>query len=82
MDVHDVGDYKIDGEWRIYEPGMVVTIEPGIYISKHNMRVDEKWRGIGVRIEDDIMITKSGNKNLTSSVPKSRKAIEELMNKT
>ena len=79
MDVHDVGDYKIDGEWRIYEPGMVVTIEPGIYISEHNMRVEEKWRGIGVRIEDDIMITKTGNKNLTSGVPKSRKAIEELM---
>ena len=82
MDVHDVGDYKIDGEWRIYEPGMVVTIEPGIYISEHNMRVEEKWRGIGVRIEDDIMITKTGNKNLTSGVPKSRKAIEELMSKT
>ena len=79
MDVHDVGDYKIDGEWRVYEPGMVVTIEPGIYISEHNMRVEEKWRGIGVRIEDDIMITKTGNKNLTSGVPKSRKAIEELM---
>ena len=82
MDVHDVGDYKIDGEWRIYEPGMVVTIEPGIYISEHNMRVEEKWRGIGVRIEDDIMITKTGNRNLTSGVPKSRKAIEELMSKT
>ena len=46
------------------------------------MRVEEKWRGIGVRIEDDIMITKTGNKNLTSGVPKSRKAIEELMSKT
>ena len=81
LDVHDVGDYKIDGEWRIYEPGMVVTIEPGIYISPKNKKVDTKWRGIGVRIEDDIVITKTGNINLTSKVPKERNEIEKMMAK-
>ena len=81
LDVHDVGDYKIDGEWRIYEPGMVVTIEPGIYISPKNKKVDIKWRGIGVRIEDDIVITKTGNINLTSKVPKERNEIEKMMAK-
>jgi Xaa-Pro aminopeptidase len=79
MDVHDVGDYKIEGQWRVYEPGMVVTIEPGIYISPGNPNVDEKWHGIAVRIEDDIVVTKTGNENLTESVPKNRHEIEALM---
>ncbi len=79
MDVHDVGDYKIEGQWRVYEPGMVVTIEPGIYIAPGNPNVDKKWHGIAVRIEDDIVVTKTGNENLTDSVPKNRHEIEALM---
>lgn len=79
MDVHDVGDYKIDNQWRIYEPGMVVTVEPGIYISPDNTAVAEKWRGLAVRIEDDIAVTKTGCEDLTASVPKRRVDIESLM---
>jgi Xaa-Pro aminopeptidase len=79
MDVHDVGDYKIEGQWRVYEPGMVVTIEPGIYIAPGNPKVDKKWHGIAVRIEDDIVVTKTGNENITATVPKNREEIEALM---
>lgn len=79
MDVHDVGDYKIDNKWRIYEPGMVLTVEPGIYISPDNKTVEAKWRGIAVRIEDDILVTKTGCEDLTSGVPKTRDQIELLM---
>lgn len=79
MDVHDVGDYKIDGQWRVYEPGMVVTIEPGIYIAPGNPNVDKKWHGIAVRIEDDIVVIKDGNENITAGVPKKRDEIEALM---
>jgi len=79
MDVHDVGDYKVHGEWRVLEPGMVMTVEPGIYISPDNADVDEKWRGIGIRIEDDVVITKEGHQVLTSFVPKERAEIEALM---
>ena len=79
MDVHDVGDYKIDNQWRVYEPGMVVTVEPCIYISPDNKLVAEKWRGLAVRIEDDIAITKTGYEDLTSTVPKTRHDIESLM---
>ena len=79
MDVHDVGDYKIDNQWRVYEPGMVVTVEPGIYISPDNRNVAEKWRGLAVRIEDDIAVTKTGCEDLTSGVPKARSDIELLM---
>ena len=79
MDVHDVGDYKVDGQWRVYEPGMVVTIEPGIYIAHGTADVDEKWHGIAIRIEDDIVVTKDGNENITASVPKTRLEIEALM---
>ncbi|PIE20885.1 MAG: Xaa-Pro aminopeptidase [Neptuniibacter caesariensis] len=79
MDVHDVGDYKIDGEWRPLEPGMVMTVEPGIYIAKDNDKVEPRWRGIGVRIEDDVLITESGCEILTASVPKEVDEIEALM---
>src|SRR5690625_7756638 len=54
LDVHDVGDYKIDGQWRALEPGMVMTVEPGLYIAPDNEQVAKKWRGIGIRIEDKI----------------------------
>jgi len=79
MDVHDVGDYKVGGEWRVLEPGMVLTVEPGIYVAPDNERVAKKWRGIGIRIEDDVVITKDGNEVLTKDVPKTVADIERLM---
>lgn len=79
MDVHDVGDYKVDGQWRLLEPGMVMTIEPGIYIAPDHKKVAKKWRGIGVRIEDDVAITRKGTEVLTSGVPKTVAEIEALM---
>ncbi|KZZ50968.1 Xaa-Pro aminopeptidase [Thalassolituus sp. HI0120] len=79
MDVHDVGEYRIDGEWRELEPGMVLTIEPGLYVSPDDDTVDEQWRGIGIRIEDDVVVTKGGCQVLTVDVPKAIDAIEDLM---
>lgn len=79
MDVHDVGDYKIDDHWRLLEPGMVTTIEPGIYISPNNRKVPKKWRGIGVRIEDDVLVTRKGYKILSNGIPKTVKEIETFM---
>lgn len=70
MDVHDVGQYFINGKHRPLEAGMVLTIEPGIYIARDEKRVPEEWRGIGVRIEDDILVTTSGSENLTREIPK------------
>ena len=78
LDVHDAGDYMEDEEFMKFKPGMVTTIEPGIYISS-SMDVDDKWKGIGVRIEDDILVTKDGNENLTSKVPSDPSEIESLM---
>lgn len=79
LDVHDVGDYKVAGQWRLLEPGMLMTIEPGIYIAPDNEKVAAKWRGIGVRIEDNVLVTKDGNRVLTSSAPKDADEIEQLM---
>ena len=79
LDVHDVGDYKVGGEWRVLEPGMVMTVEPGIYIAPDNQNVAKKWRGIGVRIEDDVVVTKSGCEIITGDVPKTVAEIEALM---
>jgi len=79
MDVHDVGDYKVANEWRPLEAGMVMTVEPGIYIAADNQNVEPRWRGIGIRIEDDVLITEDGNKVLTASVPKTIAEIEALM---
>ncbi|SDT04349.1 Xaa-Pro aminopeptidase [Pseudomonas oryzae] len=79
MDVHDVGDYKIGGVWRELEPGMCMTVEPGIYIAHDNEAVEERWRGIGVRIEDDVVVTAEGCRILTGGVPKSVAEIEALM---
>ena len=78
LDVHDAGDYMEGDEYMKFKPGMITTIEPGIYISS-SMDVDDKWKGIGVRIEDDILVTKNGNENLTSKVPSDPKEIESLM---
>ncbi len=79
MDVHDVGDYKVGGEWRVLEPGMALTVEPGIYIPADDERVAKKWRGSGVRIEDDVGVTKGGCEILTGGVPKTVAEIEALM---
>lgn len=79
LDVHDVGDYKVGDAWRLLEPGMALTVEPGLYISPSNTDVDEKWRGIGIRIEDDVVVTKEGCRVLTEGVPKTIEEIEALM---
>ncbi|WP_455232640.1 Xaa-Pro aminopeptidase [Geopseudomonas aromaticivorans] len=79
MDVHDVGDYKIGGAWRELAPGMCMTVEPGIYIAPDNHAVEARWRGIGVRIEDDVVVTETGCEILTSGVPKTVAEIEALM---
>ena len=79
MDVHDVGDYKIEGQWRDFEPGMVLTVEPGIYIAPDSKNVADKWRGLAVRIEDNVAVTKTGCEDLTAGVPKKRSEIELLM---
>ena len=79
MDVHDVGDYKIEGQWRQLEPGMVLTVEPGLYIAPNNEKVDARWRGIGVRIEDDVAVTRNGYEVLTGGLPKSVAEIESCM---
>jgi Xaa-Pro aminopeptidase len=75
MDVHDVGTYFEDGKPRPLAPGMVLTVEPGIYIGRAEERVGAEWRGIGVRIEDDILVTKSGPDNLTAAIPKTVDAV-------
>ena len=79
MDVHDVGDYKVHDEWRVLEAGMVMTVEPGIYIAVDNKDVAAKWRGIGIRIEDDVAVTASGYEVLSSDVVKSVSDIHKLM---
>lgn len=78
LDVHDAGDYMEGDEFMKFKPGMITTIEPGIYISS-SMNVDDKWKGIGVRIEDDILVTEDGNENLTKKVPSDPHEIESLM---
>ncbi|AQQ66619.1 Xaa-Pro aminopeptidase [Microbulbifer agarilyticus] len=79
MDVHDVGDYKVHGQWRQLEVGMAMTVEPGIYIGAEETSVAEKFRGIGIRIEDDVALTKEGCKILSAGAPKSIADIEHLM---
>jgi len=81
LDVHDVGNYKVEGEDRPLKPGMVITIEPGVYISQDSDAPD-KYKGIGVRIEDDVVITATGVEILTSDVPKEIDEIEALMAKS
>ena len=79
LDVHDVGEYRIDGESRLLEPGMVFTIEPGLYIPPGDTRVAAKWRGIGIRTEDDVLVTRDGHKVLTGKLARSADEIEALM---
>lgn len=79
LDVHDVGDYRIDGEYRLLEPDMAFTIEPGLYIAPDAAGVAAKWRGIGIRIEDDVIVTRQGVKTLTDDVPRDADDIEALI---
>ncbi len=79
MDVHDVGEYKIGGEWRELEPGMTMTVEPGLYVAAGARGVARKWWNTGIRIEDDVLITKDGNEVLSRALPKSVEEIEALM---
>jgi Xaa-Pro aminopeptidase len=79
MDVHDVGRYKIAGKWRELEPGMVLTVEPGLYIPPGTEGVAERYQGIGIRIEDNVIITPNGPEVTTFGVPKALEAITALM---
>ncbi len=79
LDVHDVGDYQVDGRPRLLEPGMVMTVEPGLYVPKTDSRAPQALRGLGIRIEDDVLVTKEGHEILTSDVPKQPDEIEQLM---
>ena len=79
MDVHDVGDYKVSNQWRVLEPGMVLTVEPGIYIGENQRELAKQWRGIGIRIEDDVLVTRDGHEVLTKSLPREPKEVEALV---
>ena len=80
MDVHDVGRYQRDGAPRPLEAGMVITVEPGLYIAADAESVPDKYRGIGIRIEDDVLVTREGHRVLTHEAPKQVEEIEALMN--
>ena len=79
LDVHDVGDYRLDGESRLLEAGMVLTVEPGLYIAPDDTSVHARWRGIGIRTEDDVAITRDGHRVLTQKLARSAEEIEALM---
>lgn len=79
LDVHDVGDYRVGDEWRLLEAGMVMTVEPGIYVAPDNNSVARKWRGIGIRIEDDVLVTRKGCEILTEGAPRTVEDIEAAM---
>jgi Xaa-Pro aminopeptidase len=79
MDVHDVGDYKVDDVWRMLEPGMVLTVEPGLYLGGGASDIDERFWNIGIRIEDDVLVTRDGCEVLTRDAPKAVTEIEALM---
>ena len=79
IDVHDVGSYRQHGEGRALKKGMVFTVEPGVYVAADNTQVEEKWRGIGIRIEDNVVMTDHGPEVITADVPKSVADITALM---
>lgn len=79
MDVHDVGDYKVGGEWRVLEPGMVMTIEPGLYMGARLKGRAKRWSGIGIRIEDNVVVGRAGPVVLSSDLPSAPDQIERLM---
>lgn len=82
LDVHDAGSYRVDGISRLLEPGMVLTVEPGLYFPQDALEIDSKWRGIGIRIEDDILVTENEPEVLSKGVPKTIQAIEQLRRST
>ncbi len=79
LDTHDVAGYRMEKHWRKLQAGMVLTVEPGIYIAADNKQVDKKWRGIGVRIEDDVLVTRTGRKVLTEGLPRTVTEVEALV---
>jgi len=79
MDVHDVGEYKVGEQWRLLETGMVMTVEPGIYIPAGTKGVAKRWQGIGIRIEDDVVVTKGDPEVLTEGVPTDPDEVERLV---
>lgn len=79
MDVHDVGDYKVGEQWRVLEPGMALTVEPGIYIPPGTRGIPARWQGIGVRIEDDVLITRDGHEVLTQALARDPDEVEALV---
>ncbi|MFO0980680.1 MAG: aminopeptidase P N-terminal domain-containing protein [Planctomycetota bacterium] len=81
MDVHDVGDYGASGKPRELGPGMVLTIEPGLYVERHAAGVDPRYHGVGIRIEDDLLITPAGHEVLTAAVPRSVAEVESACRK-
>jgi len=84
LDVHDAGRYFTDQaakNSKAFAPGMVLTVEPGIYVPPDDKSAPAKYRGIGIRIEDDVVVTEDGNRNLTAKVPKAPDEIEALMQK-
>jgi Xaa-Pro aminopeptidase len=79
MDVHDVGDYKVADQWRVLEPGMVLTVEPGVYIPPGTRGVAKRWWNIGVRIEDDVLVTREGSDVLTRDLPRDPDVLEAMI---
>lgn len=79
LDVHDVGRYMVNSTWRDLQPGMVLTVEPGLYLSAEIPGLDKKWHNIGVRIEDDVLVTPEGHRVLSHDLPKTIESIETLM---
>lgn len=80
LDVHDVGRYQDNDQWKVFQPNMVFTIEPGLYFSAHDTRVAPEFRGMGIRIEDDILVTADGHENLSAGAPRTIAEIESWMN--
>ena len=78
MDVHDVGDYYVDGKPRPLVPGMVLTVEPGLYVAENDEGAPKEMRGVGIRIEDDVLVTPEGRENLTAAVPKEVAELEAV----
>jgi len=79
LDVHDAGSYQFNGESRVLQAGMVLTVEPGLYLAPDELSIEARWRGIGVRIEDDVLVTETGARVLSQKVPKTVAEIERLM---
>ena len=82
LDVHDAGRYQFNGKSRALQAGMVLTVEPGLYLSADEESLEKRWRGIGIRIEDDVLVTETGARVLTEKVPKTVAEIEELMQRS